>query len=293
VHGIPEVILLVVMGECNLVESILSIISRELEGVPGITGVVLGGSRARGTHHEKSDIDIGIYYDDSEGFDTGKLSRIAAKLDDGHRENLITQIGGWGPWVNAGGWLIIQGYHVDFILRDIKRVSQVIDDCLAGKVSAHYQTGHPHAYLNVMYMGEISVCKILVDPKGKISEFKSKTKPYPQALKNAIVQYFMFEASFSLMLAEDNVDKDDIYYVCGHCFRSISCLNQVLFALNEEYCINEKKAVSMIEGFNIKPRDYKNRIDNIITLLSYDRDTARKGINMLKELVSETQTLLG
>jgi predicted nucleotidyltransferase len=275
-----------------VVENILNQISRELEGIPGIIGIVLGGSRARGTHHEKSDIDIGIYYDETEGFDIRELGKVAAKLDDEHRENLITQIGGWGPWVNAGGWLIIQGYHVDFILRDIKRVSQVIDDCLSGKVSAHYQTGHPHAYLNVMYMGEVSVCKILVDPSGKISELKSKTKPYPQNLKDAIVQYFMFEGSFSLMLAEDNVDKDDIYYVCGHCFRSISCLNQVLFALNEKYCINEKKAVRMIDGFIIKPKDYKNRIDEIITLLSADRDTTREGINMLKELISETEMLL-
>ncbi len=273
------------------VENILSKISRELEEVPGIIGVVLGGSRALGTHHERSDIDVGIYYDEAEGFNVGELSRIAAKLDDEHRENLVTQIGGWGPWVNAGGWLVIQGYHVDFILRDIKRVAQVIDDCLAGKVTAHYQTGHPHAYLNVMYMGEISVCRIIADPKGKISELKSRTRPYPQNLKDAIVQFFMFEASFSLMFAEDNVDKDDIYYVCGHCFRSISCLNQVLFALNEEYCINEKKAVKMIDGFKIKPVDYKNRIDEIITLLSADRDAAKKGVNMLKGLIDETKML--
>ncbi len=55
--------------------------------------------------------------------------------------------------MNAGGWLTVQGYHVDFILRDIKRVSKVIDDCLNGKISSNYQTGHPHAYLNAMYMG--------------------------------------------------------------------------------------------------------------------------------------------
>ena len=196
-----------------------------------------------------------------------------------------------GPSVNAGGWLVIQGHHVDFILRDIKRVSKVIDDCLAGKVSAHYQTGHPHAYLNVMYMGEIALCKILLDPKGRISELKSRTRPYPQALKDAIVQYFMFEASFSLMHAEDNIDNDDIYYVCGHCFRSISCLNQVIFALNEEYCINEKKAVAMIDGFAIKPKDYKKRVNRIITLISSNKDNTREGIDMLKELIDETKML--
>jgi len=275
------------------VENILNKIIRELESVPGIIGAVLGGSRARGTHHEKSDIDIGIYYDESAGFDIRELDKVAARLDDDHREDLVTPLGGWGPWVNAGGWLIIQGYHVDFILRDIKRVSQVIEDCLSGKVSAHYQTGHPHAYINVMYMGEISVCKILFDPKGQILELKSKTIPYPQTLKDAMVQYFMFEASFSLMFAEDNVAKDDAYYVCGHCFRSISCLNQVLFALNEEYCINEKKAVKMIDSFSMKPKDYKKRVDMIFTLVSSDKNNTKEGVNMLKELISETKTLLG
>lgn len=275
-----------------MVENILNQISRELEGIPGIIGIVLGGSRARDTHHEKSDIDIGIYYDENLGFDISEVSRIATKLDDEHRENLVTSLGEWGSWINGGAWIVVQGYHVDLIFRDIKRVSQVIDDCLEGKVSTHYHTGHPHAYLNVMYMGEISVCKILVDPKGKILELKSKTIPYPKTLKNAIVGYFMFEASFSSMFADDNVNKDDAYYVCGHCFRSISCLNQVLFALNGEYCINEKNAVRMIDGFSIKPRDYKERIDKIITLLSSDKDSTREGVNMLKELVSETKMLL-
>ena len=48
----------------------------------------------------------------------------------------------------------------------------------------------------------------------------------------------------------------------------------------------------MINGFIINPKDYKNRIDKIITLLSADRDTTREGINMLKELISETEILI-
>jgi hypothetical protein len=117
--------------------------------------------------------------------------------------------------------------------------------------------------------------------------------PDPKALKEAIIRYFMFEASFSLMFAEDNVEKDDIYYVCGHCFRSISCLNQVIFALNEEYCINEKKAVKMIESFKIKPKDYKERVDRIITLLSSDKESTKKGVNMLRDIIFETEMLVG
>jgi len=57
-------------------------------------------------------------------------------------------------------------------------------------------------------MGEIAICKILLDPKNQIALLKAKTKPYPKPLKDAITGYFMFEASFSLMFAKDNVDKD-------------------------------------------------------------------------------------
>ncbi|WP_079710085.1 nucleotidyltransferase domain-containing protein [Paraliobacillus ryukyuensis] len=274
------------------VQNILNKVSEELAEVTGIVGVVLGGSRARGTNHATSDIDIGIYYDDSAGFDVNEVSRIATKMDDEHRENLVTSIGEWGAWINGGGWIIVQGYHVDLIFRDVNRVEQVIDECLLGTVSTHYHTGHPHAYLNVMYMGELSICKILYDKSNRITKLKSKTIGYPKPLKDAIIGYFMFEASFSLMFAKDNVDKDDISYVTGHCYRTISCLNQVLFAMNEEYCINEKKAVRMIDGFDTKPQDYKKRIDKIITLLSPSVDSTRRGLEILEELISETEVLL-
>lgn len=274
------------------VQRIIDEVNKELKDIPGIVGVVLGGSRARGTNHATSDIDIGIYYDESEGFDVEKVSKIATKLDDEHRGNLVTSLGEWGTWINGGGWLVVQGYHVDLIFRDVKRVSEVINDCLNGKVSTHYHTGHPHAYLNVMYMGEISICKILSEQASRISNLKAKTKPYPEPLKDAIISYFMFEASFSLMFAKDNVDKDDVSYVMGHCFRTISCLNQVLFALNEEYCINEKKAVRMIDGFKSKPKEYKNRIDKIFSLISSNAESTKQGVEMLHDLILETEMLL-
>ncbi|MBD8069784.1 nucleotidyltransferase domain-containing protein [Bacillus sp. PS06] len=275
-----------------VVQSIINEISKELKDFSGIVGIVLGGSRARGTDHPTADIDIGIYYDESAGFEVKEVSKIATKLDDNHREDLVASLGEWGAWINGGGWLVVQGYHVDLIFRDIKRVSQVVDECLSGKVSTHYHTGHPHAYLNVMYMGEISICKILFERNNQISDLKAKTSPYPKPLKDALIGYFMFEASFSLMFAKDNVDKDDVSYVMGHCFRTISCLNQVLFALNEEFCINEKKAVRMIEGYNKKPKDYKLRIDQISTFISSNPDKTREGVTMLHDLISETEMIL-
>jgi hypothetical protein len=49
-------------------------------------------------------------------------------------------------------------------------------------------------------------------------KFKKQAERYPTALQKGLAELFMFEAGFSLMFAENNIDKDDISYVCGHCF---------------------------------------------------------------------------
>ncbi len=270
---------------------ILDKIIRALNEAPGVTGVVLGGSRARGTHRPDSDIDIGIYYDSELEFDPSSLNAIATRLDDAHRTELITALGGWGEWVNGGGWLIVDGFHVDFIFRDIRRVTRVIDDCLSGKVTAHYHAGHPHAYINAMYLGEIAICKILVDRNGCLKALKTKTTPYPVNMKKSIISYFTFEAGFSLMFAEANADKDDLYYVAGHLFRAISCLNQVLFAVNEEYCINEKKAVKMLSAFPKVPLKYKERVDEIFVLLLANPSDTINACDKLMKLVEEVKAI--
>ena len=69
------------------VTKIIDHITTQLQDVPGIAGIVLGGSRARGNNRPDSDIDIGIYYDEAAGFDLHALNNIAADLDDEHREN--------------------------------------------------------------------------------------------------------------------------------------------------------------------------------------------------------------
>ena len=101
-----------------MVDNIIQLVREKLSSLSFIEGIVLGGSRARGTHTEDSDIDIGIYYH-SESLDLDTINQLALELDDEHRSNLIAPPGAWGNWVNGGGWLIIQGYHVDLILRDI------------------------------------------------------------------------------------------------------------------------------------------------------------------------------
>lgn len=66
--------------------------------------------------------------------------------------------------------------------------------------------------------------------------------------------------------------------------------NQASF-FNETYCINEKKAVRMIESFPIRPKDYQQRIDKLITLISTDIEQTKRAVNILAELVQEVAEL--
>lgn len=273
----------------NIVDKIVPILST----VSGIRALVLGGSRARGTHSPASDIDIGIYYDDSK-LDIHGLNKVTSELDDEHRENLVVPPGGWGNWSNGGGWLTIDGCPVDFILRDMARVEKVIEEGQKGIVTIHYQTGHPHAYINIMYMGELAVSKVLWENGTKLSSLKRKAEQYPAELQKELIHLFSFEAEFSLWLAESSIDKNDIYYLTAHIVRSVSALNQVLFSLNNEYCLNEKKAVKMIEKFGIHPAGYKSKIDNIFTAVGSDSNNAcvqlRSLVNEVKDFLPEDQT---
>ena len=58
-------------------EEIFSLVVRRLAKIDGVAAIVLGGSRARGNADERSDIDLGIYYDGANPFSTATLGAAA------------------------------------------------------------------------------------------------------------------------------------------------------------------------------------------------------------------------
>ncbi len=117
-------------------EALLSRLVGALAPVRGIEAIALGGSRARGTATAASDYDIGLYYRSRRPIDIAALGKVAASLDDRGTGAEVTPLGGWGPWIDGGGWLLIGGIHVDLLYRDLDRVASAIDDAHAGKVES-------------------------------------------------------------------------------------------------------------------------------------------------------------
>jgi len=273
-------------------QPMISWIVNTLQQVPGVKAIVLGGSRARGTHTPDSDVDIGLYYDPAVPLDLPALQQAARQLDDAARENLVTETGGWGPWINGGGWLTVQSRPVDLLYRDLNKVAQVMEQCLAGQVTIDYQPGHPHGFINAIYFSEIALCQILWDPSDSITALKKMTLSYPPLLQKAMIGKFFWEASFALEQCKKGMLKQDAVYMAGCGFRALSCLNLVLFAINECYWMNEKGAAAIAGTLDKAPGQYKSRANRIASFINEERQSSEQACRMLQELIQETETLL-
>ncbi len=265
-------------------EILLSRLVRAFGGVPGIRAIVLGGSRARGEGSAQSDYDVGLYYEPDHPIDVGRLAKAAVLLP-GAASSSVTAIGEWGPWINGGAWLTVDGRRVDLLYRDLDKVRDVIDACQAGKVERVYQPGHPHAFISATYMGEIALCRVLWDPEGVLAPLRRKCEPYPPALAEALIRTFFWEARFALENAGHGRGGDDPAYVAGCAFRCIACLCQTLFAVNRAYLLNEKGAVAGVERLALKPPDFANRVGRAL------KDGV-SGLSELSALAEETADLL-
>jgi predicted nucleotidyltransferase len=172
--------------------------------VDGLVGVLLGGSRARGEHTADSDFDLGLYY--RPPLDVEALQDLARSV--GGPEASVTRPGEWGPWVDGGGWLHIDGTPVDWIYRDLDRVRASWDDASDGRCNLHFQIGHPFGVPDFMYAGEVALGVILADPSGELTALKQALLDYPPRLRDALVAG-LWEASFDLDLARTAVSRGD------------------------------------------------------------------------------------
>jgi hypothetical protein len=279
-------------------QALLDKIATALAPVGGVRAIVLGGSRGREAQTAASDYDIGLYYEGA--LDVAALERAAQALNtpvagrsyrgDDSAAPLVTALGGWGPWVNGGGWLTIDSQPVDILYRDLARVNAVIADCRAGRFECAYHYGHPHAFVSTIYAGEIATCRILRDASGAVARAKAALEPYPEALRSTVVARFLDEARFFLAISVKAADQSDVTFVTGNVFRVASCLLQVIFALNRQWLLNEKGALRLAESFALKPAGLRGRMEAAFDLAA-DAAKLRASLAELSALTSETAAL--
>jgi predicted nucleotidyltransferase len=264
-------------------EARLSAVAHRLTTVPGVVGVVLGGSRARGTHTAESDYDLGLYYRGR--LDTERLGALAREVAGPAAR--ITEPGEWGPWVDGGGWLTIDGAAVDWIYRDLDRVRRAWQDADKGRYAFHSQAGHPLGVPDFAYVGELVLGVLLADPSGELAALRTRASLYPPALADALISG-LWEADFLIGVARKATSRADSAYVAGCLFRLVGVCAHALHGAARRWLVNEKGAVASVAAIPGAPAQFAERVDAVFALVDGDPEHLAEALDLAADLVLET-----
>lgn len=266
----------------------LAAMAAEICAVPGVVGVTLGGSRARGDALPGSDFDLGVYV--SGPRDVDALSRLGTRWS--RTPVAVGGAGSWGPWVDSGAWLTVDETAVDWILRDVDRVVATAERARRGEFAFVLQAGHPLGFLDVAYVGELALARLLADPTGALHGLQDSLREYPPRLRDAMVDA-LWEADFVTSAAGKAVVRLDTAYV-GLCLsRAVMVCAHALHADAGVWVTNEKGLVPGIVRLPRAPRDFSRRVSEALGSLGADPDSLRRAVDVVSDLVTETSRLLG
>ena len=258
--------------------------AEELIGVRGVVGVVLGGSRARGDALPTSDVDLGVYYEGTP--DTVELTRLASRWSG--RDVSVGEPGSWGPWVDAGAWLEVDGTAVDWILRDVDRVAAQGDRAHRGEFGFHPQAGHPLGFLDVSYAGELATGVVLADPSGRLASLRTAVTAYPAALRDAMVGA-LWEADFLIGSAGKGAKRADTAYVALALARAVLLCAHALHADAGRWVTNEKGLVPAVAHLPGAPTGFSQEAARALGSLGETPQTLTAAIESVERLVAATR----
>jgi hypothetical protein len=264
-----------------------------LEQVAGFQGAALGGSHARRLACADSDIDLGLYYSEAAPLSVPGIREVANQLHDSANP-VVSELFEWGPWVNGGAWLTIQGRRVDLIYRSLEHLERVISDAERGKYELHFGQYPPFGCFGPTYLGELSIAVVLLDPSGSIARLQKRVAEYPEALRERVVQEYLWSVEFALHgFARKFALHGEVYLTAGTISRCIHAMVLVLFALNRRYLVNDKTALSEISDFPLCPHDFRNRVEALLSRVGASAAELERSVGLLRALFEEVVTLSG
>jgi len=125
----------------------LRAIAEALQNVPNVVAVVLGGSHAGGLARPDSDID----YREAAPFSIEHVRSVAGSISTAGTVPTVTEMNGWGPWVNGGAWIQTPVGKVDFLYRILDQVQGVVEEGRQGIWRHDYDQQPPYGFRSVVY----------------------------------------------------------------------------------------------------------------------------------------------
>ncbi|SDH28345.1 nucleotidyltransferase domain-containing protein [Agrococcus jejuensis] len=268
-------------------DRVVQAMARDLVAVDGVVAVVMGGSRARNAHAPSSDVDLGLYTRGAVDFDA--LDELAARWSS--TSTRFARPGEWGPWVDCGAWLEVDGMPVDWIRRDLDRVEQQWTRAQRGEHAFHAQAGHPLGFLDVAYVGELVHARILQDPTDALQLLRERMERMPDALGDALVAG-LWEADLLLTQAGKAAARGDDAFVLLCLSRTVLLACHALAGRDRRWVVNEKRLVAEAQTMPHAPDGLERRVRNALSTVDGGAAALERCVEATRELVADVRVAI-
>lgn len=264
-----------------------------LAQIAGVRAVVLGGSHARGRARPDSDIDLGVFYADLHPPDLVGLRALATRWND-EPNPVVTEPWAWGRWVNGGAWLTVDGQRIDWLYRSLEHVQRTIEAARSGEFELDFAQLPPFGYASVSYLGELEICEPLFDPDGVVATLRARLGAYPEPLRRAIVDRWLWAIDFHLAsFATSFAARGDVWAVSACLSRAVFQLAHVIFALNRRYPLNDKTLLVEVAELEVAPKSFAERSAAVLAKTGHSPGELAASLARVRALFEETAELAG
>jgi hypothetical protein len=195
----------------------------------GVDAVMLGGSRAAGTHQPTSDWDFAIYYRGD--FDVGEVSALGFPGE-------VFPLGGWGGGVfNGGAWLTVGDRRVDVCYRDLDDVEHRVAEAERGEFKIEHLAFYLAGIPTYVVVAELAL--------GQLLHGRLPRPTYSEALKRRASTAWQGRAELTLSYASAYcAARGDIIGTLGLATRALYEASHARLAERGIWITNEKALVA-------------------------------------------------
>lgn len=247
----------------------------------GARAVSLGGSYGKGVFDDRSDLDFRLFCErrlaPPDAY-SAAYTRLQAAID---------------RWAARG--VTIDGCWV----RTIAPIEDELEAWIQGR-------GRPAEILWTIWgyylVTDVHNQMVIEDPDGILAGWRARLSSYPEALKRTTLERHLSSIRYwrNDYHYRSKVERTDAVFLAGLTSKLVHDLVQILFALNETYYPGDGNNLTFIEGFNVAPAGFSERVAAI--LYPCGRADASDGTSSraimqaqyarLMDLIDEVETLV-
>ena len=133
------------------------------------------------------------------------------------------------------------------------------------------------------------MCIPLIDPEARLDSLKRRVADYPDALRRAVIQDYLFMAEFTLTsFAPKFAARADAYGTAACLTRAVHELAMALFAMNRKYPLNDKTVLAEVAEFDRAPREFRERVGGTLARVGASHAELGVAVETVLQLFRET-----